>query len=133
MKCWRSFFQALIHGLFINLNLLQLLGLTIMDIFIIYFLIVFRGKFLYKLNFILITLFFIAFAAFDITLLLYVIFNSEFNTLSEASMAIYDFALLIVIAALVLITLMRMVFNVGVMLFEAMKSFCKSKKIKNKQ
>lgn len=75
LKCLRSFFQALIHGLFINRNIIQLFGLTVLDIAFICFVILLRKRFVYKINFAFILIFFICFASFDMTLLVFTVSN----------------------------------------------------------
>lgn len=45
LKCLRSYFQSLVHGLFINKNVLQLFGLIISDLFFVIALVCLRRMF----------------------------------------------------------------------------------------
>lgn len=128
LKCLRSFFQALIHGLFINRNILQLFGLAFLDIAFICFVVTFRKNFIYYINYVLILLFFMFFTAFDLTLLVFTIDYFQYGNLPDLVQVTYNFTLMLIVVILIGITVIRMLLNIGIIFYE----FCKSKQSVNK-
>lgn len=76
LKCLRSYFQSLIHGLFINHNILQLLGLIISDLSFVIAITRLRKMFESKAVFFLTAFYFAFFLVFDITLITYRLLSS---------------------------------------------------------
>lgn len=131
LKCLRNFFQAFIHGLFINRNILQLFGLAFLDIAFICFVITFRKKFIYYFNYVLALLFFISFMAFDFTLLAYTIKYSEYGNSPDSIEVTFNFALMLIVATLIGITVIRMFFNICIIFYEIYKNKSLANKVKN--
>ncbi len=76
LKCLRSYFQSLVHGLCINGNLIQLFGLIVSDFAFLVAVIRLRNMFSSKAVFLSTALYFVLFLTFDITLILYRFFRS---------------------------------------------------------
>lgn len=82
LKCWRSYFQAFLHGIFINHNLMQLLSLVAFDILFLIALISLQRMFSYKTIFLSTVLYFVLLIIFDATLSAYLLILNRSDSLS---------------------------------------------------